>query len=327
MSPLQTGIAKVGLAKQTVKGTPVTPPAYGCGLVAGKPFNVAPTQAADKQTSGNRLSKNALRELAQANADYTIHSQVALIGLYLLGALGSVSTTGAGPYEHVFSSGDELPWFTHYSELDAEYQCITDVKVESLGLAWEGPKPLDAAVSLLGLTPDTKDTAWTATSDLTESEAFFVPIGGTFEIDGCGASPASAVVLGGELKVANSNEALVASGSILPVDLQEHEQTYECSLRIAPDDLDVWRDALTSTTSGTAVDEEVQYGSLNLQFLENRGGTATLDIDAARVAFECDFPDVNPEGGYAELALAGIPLYDGTDAPLKFTLSNAIASY
>lgn len=329
MSPIQTGISKVGLAKQSGKGSAAATALFGHGLTGGAPFSVKPTQAPHQSTAGNRLTKNAYRELLQPGAEYSFSAQPDLLGLYLLAALGSVTTTGAGPYTHTFSSGDTLPWMTAWARLASEYQKLTDAKLDSISLSWDGPKPLECSASWLALTPDLKlGSAWTPTNDKSEAEDFLVPIGGTFQVDGSGASPATAVITGGEFTVNNSNEPIVAAGSVLPVDLAEKDQSYECSLRIVPDDLSIWRDVLSGTTTGTSIAQTTQYGSLSIVFKENRNPSGdTLTVTGSRVLFECDYPSADPEGGHAELSLSGIPLYDGTDAPLKFVLVNGTTSY
>ena len=85
----------------------------------------------------------------------------------------------------------------------------------------------------------------------------------------------------------------------------------------------LWRNVVTGSTSGTAVQSTPLYGSLELNFVR---GADSLKIECANVAFIADMPEANPDGGAAEIELAGIA-FRVAGTPLTATLVNTQATY
>lgn len=327
---LQNALAQVAFGKQVAKGTPNAAPAYQHGVVGGPIVKVEASQSEDEQTSASRQQTSVYRDSVVPGVDFSVRAHKASIGAYLMAVYGAETVTGAADKTHVFSVGDTIPYHTFAAKRGgSELSKVTDVRIGELGLSWEGTKPLEAAVSGLGCDIVPTFTPWVAgLLDETNLETFFVPVGGTFKVKGSGAVPALAVVTGGSIKIANGIEALIASAALTPADLTIKRVAFECSLKLVVDDFTLWRQVLTGADAGTTI-TPVQYGSFELVFKENLNGTPAhqLKLEAARVAFKCDLPDVEPGGGPVELELSGIPVSTTADAAVKPTLVNAVAAY
>ena len=327
--PLDSKLGLFGLAKQSVKGTQVSPPVYAHGLSGGNTVGLARDIAAHGVSSGLRTSANALVSGAHPGATPQSPAYVKSLGAYLLGVFGADTVTGASPpYIHTFSTSS-LPWYSLFGSLGgAEYLSLTDAKCASLKLSWTGDEPLmqDSTWQALGASPG--QASFTPTNSLDESAAFLVPIGGTFNFDAAGAS-ASATVISGDLTMTNALDEQIASGSILPAVMQEGDQEFAATLTVIPDDLAQWRKAVTGTGTGTTVSQTPVYGTLSLIFQEAAGGAGTLAVTAARVLWDAAYPTPDTAGAAVQLPWAGIPLHvaASADAPLKFVLTNTVATY
>lgn len=318
--------AAAGVAKQTTRGTLAANPKFAHGLSGGAPIAVEATQAPLEVTTAKRTATNVVRESVKSSGEIQSPAYMKALGLYLLGALGSVTTTGSGPYTHTFATGD-LPYLSVYAKnIGAELKAIRDCKVDEFSLKWEAAKPLELTVKVAG-TVLSFPVSFSADVDETGSESFLVPIGGTFSVDVAGGTPASARVVGGELTIKNNIATIDLSSSIEPSDVFEGKQDHELKLTIVPDNLDPWRSVVTGSASGTEVSAVVPTGSVSLQFKEN-AGSGTLSVTGSKVAFLTELPEANPSGEVVELELAGTAVMpSGGTSPLVYVLSNAQASY
>lgn len=325
--PLQTLSAVIGVAKQGSRGTLASQPTFAHGMSGGSPIAVEPAQNVLGVTSGIRAQSTMTRESVAASASNQSPAYMKSLGLWLLGSLGSVTSTGTtGAYTHTYATGD-LPYLSIFSKgLSTEIRAIRDCKVDELTLKWDGAKPVELTVKANG-TVFSMPASFTPTTDETGSESFLVPVGGTFQYDVIGSTLATARVVSGELTIKNNISSVDASASIESVDQIEGIQEHTLKLTIVPDDLSDFRKVITGAASGTAVSGAVPYGSLSLKFKEN-GGAGELAVTGSKVAFMTSIPDVDPAGGTAQLELAGTAvLASGGTAPLVYVLKNAQATY
>ena len=326
---MQTGIAQLGIAIQSGKGVAASAPDYCFGVLGGGP-KIEVSQDPDEVTSSQRLQTSGVRSKIAVSVEASAPTYVAALGAILLAAYGDVQESGpvGGAYTHIYTHGDAVPYVTLFWREDDEYQKFSDAKISELECKWEGPKRLEMSFTFQAGTADLKATPWSPPgADETDATAWIVPVGGSFKIDGEGATPATAQVTGGSFKVSNNLSERELSSAIVVADHDEGRQTYETSLTLIPDDLDIWREMVAGDPHGQAASDSVQYGSLEFNFKESDGGDATLKIEGGRVMFMADYPEAQPAGGRAELEAAGIPLYDGTNSPMKATLVNAIDTY
>jgi hypothetical protein len=324
--PLQSISALFGIAKQASKGTLATNPMFAHGLTGGAPIVVDPSQAPLDVTAAKRAAYNIYRDGVKNGSSVEALAYMRTLGLYLLGALGTDTVTGSGPYVHTYATGD-LPYLSAFVKgLDSTIEGIRDCKVDELTLKWDGSKPVELSVKLAG-TVFSYPATFTPTTDETGSDAFLVPVGGTFQLDPIGSTLVSAVVTGGELTIKNNLSAIDPSASIEAVDQFEAVQEHTLKLTIVPDDLSLFRKTITGAGAGTSIAAGVPVGSVSLQFKEN-GGSGTLTVTGSKVAFATAFPDADPKGGPVEIELAGQAVMPaGGTAPLVYVLSNTQPTY
>lgn len=324
--PIQSITAVTGIAKQSAKGTLAANPTFAHGLTGGSPISVEPSQKALAVTSGKRVANNMIRETVMNGASVKAPGYMKSLGLWLLGALGTDTVTGTGPYVHTYSTGD-LPYLSVFAKgLSTTVEAIRDCKVDELSLKWDGSKPVDMDVKVAG-TVFSYPATFTPTTDETGSESFLVPVGGSFQFDAIGSSLVSARVTKGELTIKNNVSAIDPSASIEADDVYEGIQEHTLKLTIVPDDLADFRKVVTGSASGTSISATVPTGSVSLTFKENNG-TGQLVVTGSKVAFLTKFPDADPKGGAVEIELVGTALMPaGGTAPLVYALTNAQASY
>lgn len=324
--PINSITAVAGVAKQTAQGALAANPTFAHGLAGGAPIAVESSQSALEVTTGKRASANVIRESVKASAEISAPAYLKSLGLYLLGALGTDTVTGSGPYVHTYATGD-LPYLSIFAKgISSTIEAIRDCKIDELTLKWDGAKPVEMSAKAAG-TVFSYASTFTAATDETASESFLVPVGGTFQFDTTGSTLASARVISGELSIKNNVATIDASASVVPVDVKEGIQEHTLKLTIVPDDLAEFRKTLTGSTSGTTISETVPTGSVSLVFKEN-GGSGQLAVTGSKVAFLTSFPEADPKGGPIEIELAGIAVIPaGGTSPLTYALTNAQASY
>lgn len=324
--PIQKITAITGVAKQASKGTLAANPTFAHGLSGGSPVSVEPTQSALEVTAGRRAAYNLVRESVASGASVTAPAYLRSVGLWLLGAIGTVVTTGTNPYTHTYATGD-LPYLSIFSKgIGSNNQAVRDCKVDELSIKWDGSKPVELSVKAMG-TVFSYPSTFTPTTDETASEAYLTPVGGSFQIDVLGSTLASARVVGGELVIKNNLSTIDPSASVEADDVYEGIQEHTLKLTIIPDDLAEFRKTVTGGAAGTAVSSTVPVGSVSLQFKEN-AGNGTLTVTGSKVAFMTAFPDADPKGGAVQIELAGMAVVPvGGTSPLTYVLANTQVSY
>lgn len=322
MGAVQTRLVKLGLATQSAFGTAATAPTYIVGLTGGKIYDVELEEAELDTTWDNRVLSGYDRHQAVPVSDSSVVAMPQSIGTFLMCTLGAHAVTGVGPYTHTFTVGSALPYATLWGMFgSADSAQITDAKLDSLELAWEKTAALSAKAKFMGCGINI-GTAFpgTGTSE-TVSGGVLKGAGGVFSANGV-----SARVVGGSLKFTNTLEAIVASSSIVPLDMFEGRLAIECSLKIKPTDLTEWRRVVTGTTSGTVISANVLQGAVDLKFLGPSG--SSLEFTSSTVAWSSSMPDANPGGGAAELTLTGrFVIPSGGGSPITATLINSVATY
>lgn len=323
---VQSAIATVGVGKQSSKGTALSTATFGHGLTDGAIMQVEVDQSIEEHTSGTRASGDVNRVAVNAGVEFTARAHPKSVGLYAFGALGAVTTTGAGPYTHTCTLGDDLPYLTTFGRLSSNYYKVQDVKIDSLGFSWSGNEPLEMSVTGMGTALSVLGSSFTVTNDET-NDSYYMPVGGTFSVDvdasGSGTA-ATAKINSGEVTIANNAETIMVSGNIVPDDVVVGRQEVEVTFEITPDNLNIWRTIVTGSSAGSSASGSVAYGNFSCQFVN---GTNTLTIAGTRVAFTCDFPDADPAGGTVTLSLAGLGVGNAGGSPLTVTVVNDTSSY
>ncbi|MFA7265139.1 MAG: phage tail tube protein [Candidatus Nanopelagicales bacterium] len=321
---LQSAIALLGVAKQVAKGTEAAEPTFQFGISDGGVFKSDLTQDLADVTSGTRAAPGVDRTEFVPGVDYTQRVHVGSVGLLLYLALGGKAVSGAGPYTHVFTGANTLPYCTWFGTQDGALVSVEDARIDELTLSWDENSPLELQVSGVGcglafpssITPTTDESR----------TGYLAPAGGTFKLDLDGTSPATAAIKAGEIGIKNGVETVPLSGAITPGDVHPGRREVEVSFTIVPtSNLDDWRTIVTGTNNGTTVKQDALFGSFEITFSD---GTNSLEIEALRCAFITEWPDADPSGGAIELEVTGmavLPLTSGAD--ITATLINSVVSY
>lgn len=321
--PLQKRIAGVGLSKQTAKGSPVAAATFGLGVRGGSVFNVELAQENDAITFSSRISAYDNRTGVNPGASVATRAWPRSMGLLLYGALGAISTSGAGPYTHTITPGATLPYLTHFAQLDTEYFKLQDSKINTLTISWTERGPVEVEYELLGTIATLYTASYTVTNDESQQNRF-IPPGGVFQVDGKDASPATASIVGGRISIQNNLVPIPLSASVVPDDIMEAEAMIEYELRLMPTDTVLWRELTTGASAGTAPTGFEVYGSASSKFTISASEDMTLA--ATKVAFLGDYPEADPSGGPAEVTVVG-RVKKPAGAAFTATVINATASY
>ena len=298
-------------------------PVHVVGLKGGKVYDVELEEGELDTTWNNRVLAGFDRTQGVPVSDATLVAMPKSIGTLLKAALGAVATTGAGPYEHVFTVADVLPYVTLWGKFGSSDSArIMDAKVDELEFSWEKSGAAELKVKLVGCATDLSIAFPTPGAGVPETvvDGVLKGLGGTFTVDG-----SAARVLGGSIKISNGLEPIVPSNSVTPEDVFEARAGIEVSLKVKPENLTTWRKIVTGSTSGSTVSANVLYGALALGF--TGPSSTTLDFAAPKVAYSTSMPDADPSGGAAELSITGRIVIPSSGSPLTATLSNATATY
>lgn len=323
--PVQKAIAQIGLANQTAKGSIAATATFSHGVSGGKLLSADVKQDALDVTAAARVAYNVARESVINGVDLKGPAYSKALGLYLLGGLGTdVCATGT-PNIHTYATANLLPYLTLFQKLGGITTAVKDCKIDELSLSWDGRKPVELGVKATGTNLSYPASGFPATTDETGSEAFLIPVGGTFQYDLDGAILGTCRVAKGELALKNNTDPVELSATIEPDDVEEGLQEHSVKLTVVPDDLLDFRTCVTGSPTGTSAAGTPPIGSFSLLFKENGSATGQLLVTASKVAFGCDFPEAEPKGGAVQIELAGIPV--GGPSPVVYALSNAQASY
>lgn len=316
-------IAAVGVAKQVDQNTVPANPTFWHGVSNGAMAGVEVTDQVLDVSTGLGADALAYRESAALPTGFNAPGFAKAIGLYLLGILGSVVTTGSGPYTHTFTMGSTIPWLAFYSKLDTWLQANGGSKLDEVSIEWDGPKPIKVTVVAQG-SVFSLPVSLTPTNDESLGD-YFTPVGGTFQGAVKGAVLAAMEVLGGKITLKRGLTVQYLCNSITPGAVDEAKLEAKVSLKVRAASFDDYRTIITGTANGTTISGDVVYGGFDVGF---KAGAATLNFASSRVNFSCKHPEMSTKGGPLELPLEGSMLVaDASSSPVTATLVNGVASY
>lgn len=317
---IQRGIAEIGIAKQTAKGSAAANPTYLFGVQNGAVATADIVEDDLNVTSVDLMVDSKDRKQVLPGAAFTTTVEESMIGLLLMGALGTDVKTGAGdPYTHTFTPATTRPYLTLFSRLGADYLTGTDFVVDSLEFTFDQAGRLDVKPVLKGLDLDYLASAYTGGTAERPKDGVFKGVSGTMSIDG-----AAAKIVSGSVTINNRFDPLYIATGVLPDDLVNTQLEVRFSLNLKPNDTTLFRKVLTGAAGGTSVATAPYYGAVNLKWVAD--ANTDLDITTPRVAYMCQFPDADATGGAAEVKFEGQVVRAVSGANVTVALRNAVST-
>lgn len=250
-----------------------------------------------------------------------VHMRVREIGFWLYYLFGAPTTTGAGPYTHVFSSAGELPSFSleeGWSNLttNAVYFLHTGCKLGgfSVDLARSGPGKMSIPMMAQNVSRATSSVGGTPVAAYAEGKFFNKAL--LINKDGS----ALAQLTGGNINFSNGLEAVetIGRGDGLVEGVDETERTATGSLNL--------RLTASSTLYDAAMTNESAMDLL-FRWTTPINGSYKLDLDFGRCFIDWNQPDVSGPGGVSVGLNWRAAKTSSSVAMLKATLINDVASY
>jgi hypothetical protein len=317
---LNKRLVNFALAKQTAKGSAAANPTFEVGVTGGKLLDPAIQEEDLSVTSTDRITADRERLAVAPTAQAGLIAMPKSLGLLLLDACGSVTTTGSGPYTHTFKTAADLPYNTLWAHYAGLYYKMADAKLDELALSWDKTGHLKAEAKYLGLDLVPLASAYTAATSELPASGYMRGMGGAFTVDG-----AAARVIGGNIKVNNGVTHVPGSTAVLPDDVWPGAQVIEFEFTLMPDNLNEFRKVLTGAVGGTTIASAPFTAAVS--FTWKHDANTDLVFAAPRAVLMVEFPDADPEGGPAEVPLVGRVLKPAAGDPYTFVLRNAQVSY
>lgn len=329
---VNTSIGLIGVAKQADKVTPASAPTFVHGLTGGKTFQLDRSVASADVSCGIRAGTDSYVESVTPGLDFETYGYGDALPLYFLGAMGNIASVAdetEGLYKHTVTLGDLLPYLTFWGRVGNEYTRTDGCKIDELEMSFEGNAPLEFGVTVLGMDAALGLAGFPGEIDPSCFDGYFVPTGGTFKLETLGDAPVAAPVTQGSLTLANSCSADPLAGMVTPGDVEEGKLVSSGSITVKPDDMSLYRKMITGSVSGTAPTGQMVYGSFEWTFRHSKQANHTLKVSASRVPFTAEFPDVDPNGGAAEVefSFADVGVQSRSESPVTVEIVNGIESY
>lgn len=326
---IDPSIALYGVAK----GASASSPTFTHGLVSGEPFSAEATVETDSVSCGVRAASDSYKTEVSIASDIETRAYADVIGLYLLAALGNVTTTASGTNkQHVFDVANTLPELTIWSQIGGgSVRKITGAKVDNLEISFDGNNPLTVGVTLAGLVGTYGSTTWPG-SDVSCFDGYFTCVGSTIKLSAGTGTPAAIgnnIVTAGNVSISNNVEAKFGAGSVQPKAIANGKVAISGSLTLNASNEDIQRTIETGTASGTDITGGMVYGSFEWEFVHTKNPDYKLKIACSRVPFTVSAMSVDPEGNALETTLSwdNALIESKDDSPIVVTLINGVATY
>lgn len=321
--------AVIGFARQTAKGSVATTPTYEIPMGGG--------HASPNREIGALPWTNDSQDPLGHYVSF-IGGVVQLSGLPMLpvssvalwnAILGTVTTTGAGPYSHDVTPNDELDWWTvFYAEPSGDFVTVPDVKFSDATLNGSAGQPLTFDLNGEGGAPTYSDAKWGSATLVEGVDPFFSFIKSTLKIDAA-TTPASTTVtnIPSFSLTVNRNTESIQTNDISASERIENQR--EIAVEI-PDLVlssnDFRRTIITGSSSGTAMSSQVAYGALEFTFIGSDGAAAatrSLKVALPRLLWATEPIEADPSGGTVRFALRGEASKPAAGVSITTTIKNA----
>ncbi len=327
MSSLNSSIGYLGIAKQAVKGTAVTPARFlKCTDVdfkpAHKPIDGKP-EVSPNARSKTFLHAGPLHYTGSIKADLVRPETLPLL---LVGAGLSDAKTGAGPeYTHTLTPVDALPWLTFEDSIDATLiRQYVDSVVDKFTLKVAAGECLSLAASILAI----KENTITATAVTEETGPVLTFDEATITFDGAATLPFSMVQFDFDNKCSSDEYKL---GSRLLSDITPKRRDLAFSGEVKMSDTTLYK-KINYGGSGVSTVGADMYECTNTSILLTSG--TLIGGGAVYYSVEIQIPrmvltEMNPPQGDDKpvwVTIKGEPLKNTTDPICTIIVKNSISA-
>jgi len=309
-------------AKQTAQGAAATTPTARNAFSGG---GIGPVRETDRltETDAARDQSSAYVTTAGVEGSPEIYLRDKTIGLYLLGVLGSVASTGTTNYTHTIKPGNTLPWFTMWKNVGGAsglFEKYTDCQIGSMTISADAGAPLTAAMGIQGLLP----------ARLTVDPAFALAV----DADPVYNFNNAAVTLGGSsTRLVSSFEFTVENNltrqqtdDVLPFDISAGQREISLGFDMLFSDLSEYNKFHYGGAAGTTISPNIFTTSANFTF--TLGTNNEISFDFPSIAYE-EFPVEADPGGDPIVVSARAVAQKATGITdlVTVTLKNQVSSY
>jgi hypothetical protein len=262
------------------------------GIVAGQTVTIA--------SVGGAVGVNGTWVVTTVPTSTTFTLTMAAPGAYTSGG------TVVANYTHTITPAAVVPYLTAWGSFGtADFMSLVDTKASSVELSWE-----EAGRVMLK-------------QEVPSGVGYFTAGGGVFQVEGN-----SFQMGGGSIKFDTHINQPISAATVLPADVIEGELMISWSFKIYPTDTGLFRGVyfgLETAGALTGIANVPRLGALSAQF---PGPTNDLlTISSPKAKFMVEFPESNPQGGPAELTLAGVSTLPLAGSSVTATLVNAVSGY
>jgi hypothetical protein len=250
------------------------------------------------------------------------------------GALVSAGTVTVTT-QHTITPAATVPYMTAWGSFGtADFANLVDSKVSSLELSWEQAGKVGVKHEIMSITPAFLASQYTETNlELISALGYYTAGGGGVSIEGNAFNLA-----GGSIKFDTHIVQPVVAATVLPADVVEGKLEVSYSLKLLPTDTGLFREVVFGANTAGALSGVVAFPRLGdikvtLPGPFQAGATVagatpySLTIESTKAKFAVEFPESSPEGGPAELTIAGVATLPASGPSVTATLINGIGAY
>jgi hypothetical protein len=294
MPAVSGNVVTLGIAKQTVKGTPAASPTYKLKLTGG---DIAPVreiiQLAETDATRQQGKNMVVSSRVEGSPEFYVRpTDFALLAYF---ALGAVSTSGASDYTHTITPANAGPYFTLWKAIGGSVLVdqYSDCRITGLRIRGQAGQPLTCGIDVVGLVALLGQTD-PVLAPVTQDPLVYPQV----TVTKGGAAPGT--VESFEINYANNGVTLQGDKQLNPYEYVWGELAVSGTLTMLFESDATYRAFHTGSTSGTVPSTTIFSETLSIL----AQASATLSVEAVMAAVAYDAYPVPPDPGGAPIRVA-----------------------
>lgn len=339
-TPNLIGLLLLGILGSDVTSAPTTPWTLTVSSGSVAAAMVITTSAAHNLVSGQYVFLTGLNGTATGANNLSWQVTVLSPTTFSIPFNNATTPASAGTVTvttlHTMTPAALLPYLTAWGSFGtADFAELVDSKVSSLELSWDMAGKIAVKAEIMSITPSFLASQYTETNlEIISSGGYFTAGGG-----GCTIEGNSFNLAGGSIKFDTHIFQPVVAATVLPADVVEGKLEIAYSLKLLPTDTGLVRETIFGANTAGALSGVSAFphiGAVSATFPGpfQAGAAAAssatpygLTIASTKTRFAVSFPESSPDGGPAELTLAGIATLPPTGPSVTASLINGIGGY